>query len=108
MGKLAVTVDDVGPFFGNLQIRYFGKRPLIEDNSVQSDHIVTLNGQIGYKISKNVRMTLQGFNLLNTHAHTIDYYYTSRLPGEPAAGVSDVHFHPIENRSLRVSWIANF
>lgn len=108
VGKLAVTVDDVGPFFGNLQIRYFGKRPLIEDNSVQSDHIVTLNGQIGYKISKNVRMTLQGFNLLNTHAHTIDYYYTSRLPGEPAAGVSDVHFHPIENRSLRVSWIANF
>lgn len=108
VGKLAVTVDNAGPFFGNLQARYFGKRPLIEDNSVQSGHIVTLNGQIGYKIGKNVRMTLQGFNLLNTHAHTIDYYYTSRLPGEPAAGVSDVHFHPVESRSLRVNWIANF
>jgi len=110
VGKLAVTVDDVGPFFGNLQMRYFGKRPLIEDNHVQSDHTVTLNSQIGYKIGKNVRMTLQGFNLLDTHAHAhaIDYYYTSRLPGEPVAGVSDVHFHPIESRSLRVNWIANF
>lgn len=108
VGKLAVSVDNLGPFFGNLQMRYFGKRPLIENNSVQSDQTVTLNGQIGYKIGKNVQMTLQGFNLLNTHAHAIDYYYTSRLPGEPAAGVSDVHFHPIESRSLRVNWIANF
>lgn len=108
VGKLAITVDNAGPFFGNLQMRYFGKRPLIENNSVQSGHTVTLNGQIGYKIGKNVHMTLQGFNLLNTHAHAIDYYYTSRLPGEPAAGVSDVHFHPVESRSLRVNWIANF
>ncbi|QOJ24100.1 MAG: hypothetical protein HRU78_10985 [Gammaproteobacteria bacterium] len=47
---------------------------------------MTLSGQIGYKIGKNVRIALPGFNLLNTHA--INYYYTSRLPGEPAAGVS--------------------
>jgi hypothetical protein len=30
------------------------------------------------------------------------------LPGEPAAGVSDIHFHPIEPRSLRVTLTANF
>lgn len=108
VGKLAVSVDNIGPLFGSMQLRYFGKRPLIEDNSVQSDHTVTLNGQIGYKIGNNVRVILQGFNLLNTHAHAIDYYYTSRLPGEPAAGLNDVHFHPIESRSLRVNLVANF
>jgi len=108
VGKVAVSIDNIGPFFGNMQFRYFGKRPLIEDNSVQSNHTMTLNGQLGYKISKNVRVMLQGFNLLNTQAHAIDYYYTSRLPGEPAAGVSDLHFHPIESRSLRVNLVANF
>ncbi|PXW89044.1 outer membrane receptor protein involved in Fe transport [Nitrosomonas sp. Nm84] len=108
VGKLAVSVDNIGPLFGSMQWRYFGKRPLTEDGSVQSNHIVTLNGQIGYKISKNVRAMIQGFNLLNTHAHTIDYYYTSRLPGEPAAGVNDVHFHPIETSSVRVNLVANF
>nr|MBA3756499.1 TonB-dependent receptor [Nitrosomonas sp.] len=108
VGKVAVSIDNIGPFFGNMQFRYFGKRPLIEDNSVQSNHTMTLNGQMGYKISKNVRVMLQGFNLLNTQAHAIDYYYTSRLPGEPAAGVSDLHFHPIESRSLRVNLVANF
>jgi len=108
VGKMAVSVDNIGRFFGSMQMRYFGKRSLIEDNSVQSNHTVTLNGQLGYKIGSNVRVILQGFNLLNTYAHAIDYYYASRLPGEPAAGVNDVHFHPIETRSLRVNLIANF
>ncbi len=108
VGKMAVSVDNIGRFFGSMQVRYFGKRSLIEDNSVQSNHTVTLNGQIGYKIGSNVRVILQGFNLLNTAAHAIDYYYASRLPGEPTAGVNDVHFHPIESRSLRVNLVANF
>ncbi|ALQ51792.1 TonB-dependent receptor [Nitrosomonas ureae] len=108
VGKMAVSVDNIGRFFGSMQVRYFGKRSLIEDNSVQSNHTVTLNGQIGYKIGSNVRVILQGFNLLNTHAHAIDYYYASRLPGEPTDGVNDVHFHPIESCSLRVNLVANF
>ncbi len=108
VGKLAIGVDNLGPLFGSLQWRYFGKRSLVEDNSVQSHHTVTLNGQMGYKIGKNVRVMVQGFNLLNTHAHAIDYYYASRLPGERAAGVNDVHFHPVETRSFRVNLMANF
>ncbi len=108
VGKLAIGVDNFGSLFGSLQWRYFGKRSLVEDNSVQSHHTVTLNGQIGYKIGKNVRVMVQGFNLLNTHAHAIDYYYASRLPGERAAGVNDVHFHPVETRSFRVNLMANF
>ncbi|WP_295624499.1 TonB-dependent receptor [uncultured Nitrosomonas sp.] len=108
VGKLAVAVDNIGPLFGSMQLRYFGKRSLIENNSVQSNHTITLNGQIGYKIGNSVRVIVQGFNLLNTQAHAIDYYYTSRLPGELAAGVSDLHFHPIESRSIRVNLVANF
>jgi hypothetical protein len=108
VGKATVALDNLGPFFGSLQFRYFGKRPLTEDNSVQSNPTMTFNGQVGFKIDKKVRIILQGFNLLNTHAHAIDYFYTSRLPGEPAAGVDDRHFHPIETRSFRVSIVANF
>lgn len=108
VGKATVALDNIGPFFGSLQFRYFGKRPLTEDNSVQSNPTMTFNGQIGVKIGKKARVILQGFNLLNTHAHAIDYFYTSRLPGEPTGGVDDRHFHPIESRSFRVSFIANF
>jgi len=31
------------------------------------------------------------------------YFYASRLQGEPLAGVSDVHFHPIEPLAVRLT-----
>ena len=108
VASFALAVDNVGPYFGALQFRYFGPRPLIEDNSVRSKSTATFNGRIGYKFNKDVRIELEGFNLTNRQASAIDYYYTSRLPGEPAAGVNDTHFHPIESRSFRVSLSANF
>lgn len=108
VGKAAVAFDHLGPFFGSLQFRYFGKRPLIEDNSVRSKPTITLNGQLGYRIGNKIQIMLQAFNVLNSHDHAIDYFYTSRLPGEPAQGIDDKHFHPIETRSLRASIIANF
>lgn len=69
---------------------------------------MTLNGQMGYKINQKTRIVLQGFNILNTRAHAIDYFYTSRLPGEPQEGRADLHFHPIESRSFRVGFMINY
>ena len=66
------------------------------------------NGRIGYKINKNLRVELEGFNLTDRKVSAIDYFYTSRLPGEPAAGVADIHFHPIESRSFRLALNGNF
>ena len=108
VASLALAVDNLGPWFGAVQYRYFGPRPLIEDNSVRSASTATLNGRIGYKISPTMRVELEGFNLTNRQASAIDYHYTSRLPGEAAAGVNDIHFHPIESRSFRVTLAVNF
>ncbi|SEM84365.1 TonB dependent receptor [Nitrosospira multiformis] len=71
VGKFAVAVDNLGPLFGSMQIRYFGKRPLVEDNSIQSGNTVTVNGQIGIKIDKKFRVMLQVFNLFNTKAQRL-------------------------------------
>ena len=108
VASLAMSIDDLGPYYGGLQLRYFGPRPLIEDNSVRSKSTITLNGRIGYKISPRARVNLEGYNLTNRKESAIDYYYTSRLLGEPAGGVNDVHFHPIESRSFRLNLIVNF
>ena len=86
----------------------FGPRPLIENNSVRSNSAATFNARIGYKINKSLRVELQGYNLTNRKASAIDYYYTSRLQGEPAAGADGVHFHPLESRSFRLSLNSNF
>jgi len=46
---------------------------------------------------------LDVFNLLDVEASDIDYFCTSRLRGESADGVDDIHTHPALPRSVRVS-----
>jgi len=108
VASLAVAVDNLAPWSGALQVRFFGPRPLIEDNSVRSKGTSLLNGRIGYRISPKVSIELEGFNLGNRKVSAIDYYYTSRLPGETDEGVDDIHFHPIESRSFRLSLNVGF
>ena len=108
VASLAAAVDNLGPYFGALQFRYFGPRPLIEDNSVRSKSTTTLNGRVGYKIRPDISVELEAFNLLNSKSSAIDYYYQSRLPNEGPDGQNDTHFHPIESRSARVTLNARF
>ena len=103
VASLAASVDNLGPYFGGLQFRYFGPRPLIEDNGVRSKSTTTLNGRVGYKIGPDITVELEGFNLLDSKSSAIDYYYQSRLPDEGPDGQNDIHFHPIESRSARVT-----
>ena len=88
-------------WFGSLRLRYFGERPLIEDGSVKSDSTTVLNLRAGYQ-GPDWELKMDVLNLLDSDDHDIDYYYASRLPGEPAGGVEDIHFHILELRTVRV------
>jgi outer membrane receptor protein involved in Fe transport len=103
-----VTLDDVRRVSGSLRLRYFGPRPLIEDNTVRSGATTLLNLEMGYRLSSRLRLTVDALNLLNAKDSDIDYFYTSRLPGEPAVGVEDVHLHPTLPRTVRIGLRARF
>ncbi|MES2100379.1 MAG: TonB-dependent receptor [Pseudomonadota bacterium] len=108
VASLGATVTDLGPWFGQFQVRYFGPRALDENNQQRSKATTLAYLRAGYKVNENVKLTVDVFNLFNRKGSDIDYYYASRLQGEPAEGVNDIHFHPVEPRSLRVSLVANF
>jgi hypothetical protein len=111
VGQLALTVSRFGPWEGGLQVRWFGPRPLIEDDSVRSHASTTLSGRLGYRLyrglHRDLRLELEAFNLTNKRSSSIEYWYPSRLRGESAAR-DDIHFHPIEARSLRLTLVANW
>ena len=104
----AITVAPARRVFGSLRLRHFGPRPLIEDNTVQSAATTILNGEIGVRINERFDIVLEAFNLLDSDVSDIDYFYTSRLPGEPADGVDDIHFHPSIPRTARVMLNVDF
>ncbi len=108
VASLGVTVEPTHRLFGSVRLRYFGPRPLIEDDSVRSEATRLVNAQAGYQVRRGLRVAVDVFNLTNARASDIDYFYTSRLPGEPEGGVDDVHFHPALPRTARVSLIVDF
>ncbi|GGE76910.1 TonB-dependent receptor [Massilia psychrophila] len=107
VGQLALTLNQLGPWSGALRLRYFGPRPLIDNNSVRSKPGTTLNGRIAYQLGKTMKVELEGFNLANRRDSAIDYLYASRLAGEPEAR-DDIHFHPVESRSARLTLVKNW
>ena len=106
-----VSVHDPNPergVFASIRVRYFGPRPLVEDDSVRSHETLLLNAEIGYRFNRTWSLAVAAFNLLNRHDSDIDYLYASRLPGEAAGGVTDLHFHPVEPLGVRATLTARF
>lgn len=96
-----------GKWPGGLRLRYFGSRPLIEDNSVRSSSSAIINTKLGYAVSKTMKLTAEILNLANREVSDVDYYYESRLRNE-AASSFDVHAHPAEPRTVRIGMLVNF
>lgn len=89
-----------GPF-GVIRVRHLGAHPLVEDNGVRGAPTTLVNSSVGYAFG-SMRLTASVLNALGSNARDIQYFYASRLSGEPVGGVNDVHFHPVEPRQLRI------
>jgi hypothetical protein len=102
-----ITLGREAGFFGSLRSRYFSPRPLIEDGSVESRPSWQVNLRAGYR-KNDWEIAVDCLNLLGRDDNDIEYFYPSRLAGEPAAGVDDIHLHPAEPRTIRVSLTRRF
>lgn len=100
--QAGISADLDNGWFGSLRMRYFGSRPLTEDGSVSSPSSMLFNAQAG-KTWRNWQFTVSVLNLTDSDDHDIDYYYASRLQGEPPEGVEDIHYHIFEPRTVRLA-----
>ncbi len=124
VASLGVTYDPKEKWFASVQTRYFGPRPLIEDDSVRSQSTNLTNVRVGYRIDKTWQVRLDLLNIFNRKQSDIDYLYSSCLRSELAGGsyadpacagaagtrtgVDGIHFHPVEPFSARVTVSARF
>ena len=91
--------------YSTMRVRHFGDRPLTEDGSIRSPASTIWNLGLGYETPRfDFRLDL--LNVFDSDDADIAYYYLSRLPGEPPAGIDDIHFHPVEPRTIRayITW----
>jgi len=107
VASFGLTAKDLGPWSGTMLMRYFGPRPLVEDNSVRSQSSLLWSARASYKVDARTKINLDILNLFDRKANDIEYYYASQLRGE-AVPVNDIHFHPAEPRTFRVALVTHF
>ncbi|WP_404711720.1 TonB-dependent receptor [Sphingomonas sp. MMS24-J13] len=99
-----ILVDKLGPWSGSLIWRRLGNHHLSDGEAYPIDKGYSeFNLDIAYTLPHGWRLGVGVFNLFNSHDQAADYYYTSRLKGEPLEGVTDFQTHPLEPRSARFS-----
>jgi outer membrane receptor protein involved in Fe transport len=102
VASLGVTFDLDGGWYGGARLRYLGRSALIEDDSVLAPGWTLVNVEAGRRLTERLKVTLGIYNAFDEDASDIRYFYESRLPGEPAP-VADIHFHPVEPRTIRLT-----
>lgn len=107
VASIGVAIDHPSGWFGGARLRHFGSSPLVEDGSVESAPTTLVNLEAGYRLSDTLKLSAAVFNVFDSDHNDITYFYESRLPGE-AAPVEDIHFHPVEPRTVRVTVSASF
>jgi outer membrane receptor protein involved in Fe transport len=86
----------------SFRLRHIGKRTLSDDGTERSNPLTVVNSMLSYR-QTHWKVNFELLNIFDSNDHDIDYYYASRLVGEPSEGVEDNHFHPIEPRTARLS-----
>jgi len=108
VASLGASLVGLGDWSGGLRVRHVGPRPLIEDGTVESSPFTLADLRVAYRVAPRVDVLFDVFNLTDRRANDIEYYYRSRLAGEPVAGIDDRHLHPSEPRTVRLSLRVGF
>jgi hypothetical protein len=93
-------------WFGALRVRYVDDAPLIEDGSVTAHSAALTHLSLGWA-GQRYALRADVLNLFDSDDRDIEYFYASRLEGEPLEGVKDRHFHRFEPRQVRVTLTIN-
>lgn len=102
----------VTQLFGNggsasLRLRHFGDAPLTTNNEVRKSGTTIVNFGLEYPVSEDDGIKFEILNLLDSQENDITYFFESKLLNE-GSGIEDFHFHPVESRSARVSYLKYF
>jgi outer membrane receptor protein involved in Fe transport len=104
MGSFEMYVRNLGPWDGGLEYRYLGDYPLTADDEVQGHGYGEWNLDGHYSLDDGWKLGAGIYNLLNSHADSMQYYYVGRAtPAEPVDGIAGLQIHPLEPITFRLT-----
>ena len=107
IGSVGAIVDNLGPWYGGLEVRSLGPYPLVPDNSQRDAGYTETNVDIGYKINTSLKAQFAIFNLFDVKANSAAFYYTTDIH-DGLGPTADHQFHALEPISARVTITATY
>ena len=107
VASVGLAIDHPSGWFGGARFRHFGEAPLIEDNHVRSKPTTLVNLEAGYRFWERYKISAAVYNVFDSEDSDITYFYESQLANETEP-VEDIHFHPVEPRTVRVTLSGSF
>lgn len=101
--SLSAYVKNLNSWSGGLEYRYLGAFPLSSDDVVQGSGYGEWNADLHYAFADRWSVAFGLYNILDVKANAAEFWYVDRLRGEPAEGIADVHVHPLEPFTVRVT-----
>ncbi|MEM7000081.1 MAG: TonB-dependent receptor [Pseudomonadota bacterium] len=101
-GSLGLSFTPAAEFSAYVRMRYLGSATLTADKSQRTKSSNLVHAGFSYQLGA-FGLGLDVFNLFNTTAADVSYFYASRLSHEALSGFEDVHGHPLEPRTVRAT-----
>ena len=107
IGSIGAIVDDLGPWYGGLEVRRLGAYPLVSDNTEKDSGYTETNVDVGYKINQSVKAQVAIFNLFDVRANSAAFYYTTDIH-DGLGPTADHQVHALEPIAARFTVTATF
>jgi hypothetical protein len=96
-----LTARALGPMAGGIRYRLVGARPANESNSIRARGHFLAEAFMSWSM-RRARLVVAVDNLFDVTWNEAQFATTSRLPGEPPEGVTELHFTPGAGRTVQV------
>ena len=103
VASIGFTAHDLGPWSGDIKLRYIGRYPLSQDGSLVGPSAVVTNVRVQRELSDWAALSLDGLNIFNRKYDDIAYEQDYRVAPTSPIVPNGITVHPGEPREVRVT-----
>jgi outer membrane receptor protein involved in Fe transport len=103
VGSIGLTMHDVDDWSGDIKLRYIGKYPLSQDNTLVGSSAIVTNLRLARALTPSISLSLDVLNLFDRKYYDIEYDQDYRASLASAPVPNGITVHPGEPREVRLS-----
>jgi len=103
VGRLGVTISNLGPWSASVSTRYIGPYPLVQDGSLWAPSAIVTNLRLERRLAPDATFALDVLNLFDRQYYDIAYGQDYQLSPASPAVQNGVTVHPGEPRQVRAA-----